>query len=858
MREDDPGSCAISVDGSGRVCCVFVAAIETAEGALAERSLSEQPRRGDETVAEIDRANKLFVSQLAHDMRARLALILGPADDLLGGVRGPLTAGQRKQAELVLRSGLLLLDLVDTRLDASRIEGGRLQPAARVEAWRQSNSGAEEPGVIDEAACAPQRGAARILLADDSADMRAYLVSLLSPRWTVEAVPDGEAALASARAWPPDLVLADVLMPKMDGLGLVRALREDPRTRSVPVILLSARAAEEARVAGLEAGADDYLIKPFSARELCARVGSHLELLRLRAEVADERERAHQQLALLAAAGERLAGSLDWETTLVTILEVTLPRLGDFGFLDVIDLDAEVRRTLRVHGDAETEARLAALRWERPHAPDLDPLWTGRPVLRPDIDDAWLRAGARSPAQLEGLRRLGMCSMLAVPLTIQGRTFGVLTLFHGRSGRRHTELDLSFAGELAHRAALALENARLYAASLQATQKADEASRLKDEFLSVLSHELRTPLTAILGWTRILGSAARERDVAARGVEVINRNTGVLIRLIDDILDVSRIVTGKVHLDARPLDLEPLVGAVVEALQLGAEARRLTLTFTGAAALAPGGAPRGPLIVLGDAERLQQVVWNLVSNSIKFTPAGGRIEVRLTGEAAGVCLEVSDTGAGLAADFLPFVFDRFRQADSSSTRAHGGLGLGLAIVRSMVELHDGTVRAESAGVGRGATFRVTLPVLRGVSAVEPAGHADLHPAPALVRLDGLKVLVVDDEHDTRELVATVLGHHGAQVTVASSVREALELLRDVAPDVLISDLSMPGEDGISLLRKVRALDGPERDIPAVALTACARAEDTERSLRAGFQRHVAKPIEPAMLTAVVASLAGGG
>jgi signal transduction histidine kinase/CheY-like chemotaxis protein len=444
-----------------------------------------------------------------------------------------------------------------------------------------------------------------------------------------------------------------------------------------------------------------------------------------------------------------------------------------------------------------------------------------------------------------------------VPLAARAETLGTLWLGFGPSGRRHTAADLQMAGELAHRAAIALENAMLHRAIRDAMERAQEAnrsselaSRAKDEFLGVVSHELRTPLNAVLGWSQLLrGPCAADPAVLAKGLRVIDRNARAQAKLIEDILDVSRIITGKLRLELRPLELESVIRAALEVVRPAAEAKDVEVC----ADVQCGAA------VSGDPDRLQQVVWNLLCNAVKFTPEGGRVELTLTREGTAAVIAVRDTGRGIQPEVLPHVFERFWQADSSPTRRHGGLGLGLAIVRHLVELHGGSVRAESHGLGRGATFTVLLPARDETAngSNDPGARItrDSFPAAGCTRLDGLRVLVVDDEADARELVGTMLSQAGAAVTVASSCAEALTALAGPLPDVLVSDIGMPGEDGHALLRKVRASPRLCR-LPAVALTAYASVEDARRAVRAGFHTHMPKPAEPTVLTAVVASLAG--
>jgi signal transduction histidine kinase/ActR/RegA family two-component response regulator len=411
---------------------------------------------------------------------------------------------------------------------------------------------------------------------------------------------------------------------------------------------------------------------------------------------------------------------------------------------------------------------------------------------------------------------------------------------------------------LANQGAQALERARAYAAERQARAEAEAANRIKDEFLATLSHELRTPLNAMLGWTQLLRSRKFDEAKMARALETIDRNTKSLAALIEDILDVSRIMTGKLHLSPRACQLVSVVEAAIEAVRPAAEAKTISIEFH---------CDRAIGTVWGDANRLQQVVWNLLSNAIKFTPKGGRVQVRLeriTDESTGnpyAQIQAIDSGKGISPDFLPYVFERFRQENSSSTRSYGGLGLGLAIVRSLVELHGGTVQAFSEGEGLGATFTVQLPALqakgKGQEARGNEEESYLSPDTSnIAPLSGLRILIVDDEADARDLLATILEQSGAQVTAVASADEAINCLLQMTADVLVSDIAMPNIDGYTLIRQVRALQAERGGyIPAVALTAYAMESDRNLALEAGFQVHLAKPFDPDELIGVIAKLA---
>jgi CheY-like chemotaxis protein len=377
---------------------------------------------------------------------------------------------------------------------------------------------------------------------------------------------------------------------------------------------------------------------------------------------------------------------------------------------------------------------------------------------------------------------------------------------------------------------------------------------MKDEFLATLGHELRTPLNAILGYSQLLRTGAIGSGELAEAVEVIERNARTQTRIIEDLLDLARIVSGKMRLDVQRVDLAAVVSAAVETMKPAAELKGVRLTSV-----------LDPLVgpMRGDPARLQQVVWNMLSNAIKFTPKGGKVEVALERVNSHVEIVVSDTGQGIAPEFLPHVFDRFRQAETSASRRHGGMGIGLSIAKQLVEMHGGSVRAKSPGPGRGATFVVALPL--SVSAQDEQELGRTHPKVASsqrapcddVDLSGVRVLVVDDEPDARLLIARILQTCNADVTTAASMEEALEAIRGAPPHVLVSDLGMPGHDGFELIQAVRALPAESGGTtPAAALSAFARSEDRRRAMLAGFQTHVAKPVEADELIAVVASLAG--
>ena len=431
------------------------------------------------------------------------------------------------------------------------------------------------------------------------------------------------------------------------------------------------------------------------------------------------------------------------------------------------------------------------------------------------------------------------------PLSRDGRVIGTLTVVEDVTERVAREAELQSQIEA---------RTRLLASEKLARSEAERANRLKDEFLATISHELRNPLNAIMGWAHMLRLGKLNEANMERAVETIYRNAKSQSQLVSDLLDVSRIISGKLRLDVRMVDLIYIVNAAIDSIRPAADAKGIRLQTI----LDPAAGP-----ISGDADRLQQIVWNLLTNAVKFTPKSGKIQVMVQRIDSHIEVVVSDTGVGISKEFLPYVFDRFRQADGSTTRIHGGLGLGLSIVRQLVDLHGGSVSVESAGEGKGATFTITLPFVGVVStqketeSTHPTHTDEIVTFEGLPSLEGLKILVVDDEADTRELIREVLKECGSEVVMSRSAAEALEALEQHKPDILISDLGMPDEDGYSLISKIRALP-PERggQIPAAALTAYARAEDRMRVLRSGFQFHLPKPVDSAELVTVVASLAG--
>lgn len=579
------------------------------------------------------------------------------------------------------------------------------------------------------------------------------------------------------------------------------------------------------------------------------------------------REQA-EALRTLNEVGKLISAELDLHKTVQAVTdaatEVTGARFGSF-FYNVLTEEGASYMLYTLAG----VPREAFAHFSMPRATDLfGPTFRGEGVVRIGEVKRDPRYGKNSPyfGMPEG--HLPVTSYLAVPVVSRsGEVLGGLFFGHPAPNVFSERDEIVVAG-LASQAAVAMDNARLYETAKKARaeaekaaaenerlyRQAEESSRLKEEFLATISHELRTPLSAILGWARMLRMGQLSEENAVKALDTIERNARAQAQLVDDLLDVSRIVTGKLRMDVQPADPNAFIDAAVEAVRPAAEAKGVRVQKV---------IDTGAVSIPGDPVRLQQVVWNLLSNAIKFTPRGGRVQIRSERVNSHLEIVVSDTGQGIAQDFLPHVFDRFRQADQKTSRQHGGMGLGLAIVRHLVEMHGGTVRAMSDGEGHGSTFTVMLPI-SPVYRVDPSGGR-VHPAardllPPLEddcadALKDLRILVVDDEADTRELLKQGLEYCGAHVSVLASAAEALDALISRVPDVLISDIGMPGVDGYDLIRQVRGLP-PDRGgkVPAIALTAYTRTEDRLQSLRAGYDMHVPKPVELAELVAVAATV----
>jgi signal transduction histidine kinase/ActR/RegA family two-component response regulator len=576
------------------------------------------------------------------------------------------------------------------------------------------------------------------------------------------------------------------------------------------------------------------------AREKAAR--SEAEAARSEAEAARSR------LSFLSEASRVLGISLDYETTLGNLARLVVPQFGDFCVVDLAEEGERIRRVAVADIDPKREELVWRIARQHPLSVHSAPsysrvLSTGESEWLPEVTDEMCLALPQD-VDPEVMRSLKFCSFICVPLPIHGQILGTISIARSTPGRSYGSADLMLAEELARRAGMAVDHARLYRTS-------QEANRVKDEFLATLSHELRSPLSSALLCAQMLRRGILDREKTARALETIERKISLEVRLVDDLIDVARINTGKLSLEMERVDLATIVLAAVESARSSAEAQGARLQLT---------SHELDLSIQGDEARLQQVMGNLLSNAIKFTPKGGSIDVGLERVGAEARITVRDTGIGISEKALPEVFDRFRQADTTLTRRYGGLGLGLSIVRNIVELHGGRVTAESAGEGHGSTFTVTLPLLPSSTYLASPSSVDARDGSVEMEdLSGIRVLVVDDDEDARDSMATLLMTCGATVTTAASTREALEVLqRDgKQQDVLVSDISMPDVDGYALLRAIRARSsGSAAFLPAIAVTAYARPADRRLALAAGYRLHLSKPVDQRVLIAAVADLSG--
>jgi signal transduction histidine kinase/DNA-binding response OmpR family regulator len=762
------------------------------------------------------------------------------------------------------------------------------------------------------AAMQPESARVNILLVDDDQSNLLALESVLqaSDRNLIRA-SSGDEALQHLLRHEVAVILLDVRMPGISGLETAELIRGRKQSRDIPIIFLTAYESTDSKdlSRGYSLGAVDFIIKPLDPDALKAKVNVFVDLFKKTEQVKQQAamlnekniqlENANfQRLGKLVDLGQLLTSQREPDQLLQVFCKSARDILGaGYASVRITDATGESVKHLAAN-DPELVAGLAE---------DIEQITRKMPRVasskfQPRRFSRVENEGSAQPA----FNRSTLNSFLAAPIPLVAPTTGWLYLSGKVDSEFFSEADERLAMTLTGQLAAAYENARLYAdtrryagellaevterkhaqeekerllvsekaARLEAEQaqevsaqllvrekdaraQAEAANRLKDDFLATVSHELRTPLNSILGWVQLMLTGTFDGAQSSRALHTIERNTKALAQIIEDLLDVSRIISGQLRLDVRPIELGPIIAAAFDAIRPGVDAKGIRLKISLDDSVGA---------ILGDPNRIQQVVWNLLSNAAKFTPNGGEVEVKLDRGESSARITVADSGEGINEEFLPHVFERFTQADSSFARVHGGLGLGLAIVRHLVEMHGGSVAADSRGKGKGAVFTVSFPLLNGQSQAAFTSRRLMDEVASEIEesqdLAGLRVLIVDDEPDARDVLVAILEQRGAEVISTATVEDALSSLSETSngsvPDVLVSDIGLPGEDGLDLISRVRALK-PEQggSIPAIALTAYARAEDRARVLAAGYHRHVAKPVEPSVLAIMIASLARG-
>lgn len=722
-----------------------------------------------------------------------------------------------------------------------------------------------------------------ILMVDDSATNLLALESILqAPDRTLVSASSGDEALRYLLDHEVAVILMDVYMPELDGLETAELIRGRERSRNIPIIFLTADSTGGRHLSrGYSLGAVDYIVKPIEPDILRSKVNVFVELFKKTQEVKQQAELLEEKnLELENANLARLNMLIDLGQQLAAEHEPTQVLESFCSSARSIVEAEEAAVGMITAGDDRLRyfSRCSRKQDFDKHAPlpgeirrAIQGVITQRGPLRLNETDLLVELNGSVATQIH--------SFLGAPILFNGQVGGWLYMVNKLNAEEFTEADERLAATLATQVAIAYDNAMLYSDAqrhasellLEITERkqaeeerakllvrertaraeAEQANRTKDEFLATLSHELRTPLSAILGWSHLVRTGKLDEPQMSRAFETIERNARSQSQLIDDLLDVSRIITGKLQIEAQAVDLRSVIEAAVDAVRPTMETKEIEVAtqFESEACL-----------VAGDANRLQQIFWNLLSNATKFTPDKGQVKVAVQLDGANVRVSVTDSGIGITPEFLPYIFDRFRQADGSTTRVHGGLGLGLSIVKHLVQLHQGSVEVKSEGKDRGASFAVTLPLASKAELAGAAGSAEVEhsgngfPLSFSEVLKGLRILVVDDEADSRDLVTAIITRCGGEVKCCSSAAEALKTFPQWKPDILVSDIGMPNEDGYTLIRKLRKLKSKRaKEVPAIALTAYATDDDRERAFSAGFQNHVAKPIE---LEALVHSIAG--
>jgi len=733
-----------------------------------------------------------------------------------------------------------------------------------------------------------------ILMVDDSPTNLLALESILhAPDRNLVSASSGDDALRYLLNNEVAVILMDVYMPELDGLETAEMIRGRDRSRNIPIIFLTADSTGGRHFSrGYSLGAVDYIVKPIEPDILRSKVAVFVELFKKTQEIKRQAQLLQEKnlelenanlarLSMLIDLGQELTAEHDPWRVLENFCRSARQIVGaQESGVGVINGDG---KTLRYFFRCAPNEVAGSAWGAGGYSPNVVPqiarralkhLVAERRPLRLNESDELLRVNGKTSELVH--------SFLGAPILSGSKVSGWVYLLNKINAEDFTEADERLAATLATQVAVAYENARLYsdaqqhASALQmeitermqaeeeraqllireqaARAEAEQANRTKDEFLATLSHELRTPLSAILGWSHLVRSGKLDEPQMSRAFETIERNARSQSQLIDDLLDVSRIITGKLQIEPRPVDISAVIEAAIDAVRPSFEAKNIQFETV---------MDREGSSVPGDPNRLQQIFWNLFSNAAKFTPEGGHVRVEGRCDSSVIRISVSDSGIGITPEFLPYIFDRFRQADGSTTRVHGGLGLGLSIVKHLVQLHHGSVEVESPGRNQGATFTVTLPIASLASTVIPENAADPEPrsnglpASFSTALEGLRILVVDDELDSRDLVTAILTRCGGEVNCCESAAEAIMAVKNWKPDLLVSDIGMPFEDGYSLIKKLRKLRSKQaRETPAVALTAYATNEDRERALAAGFQMHVPKPIDPTGLVRSIAAATG--
>ena len=727
----------------------------------------------------------------------------------------------------------------------------------------------------------PELEPINILIVDDSATNLIALETVLrGDNRNVVLASSGEDALRYLLENDAAVVLLDVYMPGIDGLQTAELIRGRDCSREIPIIFLTANNTGVRDLSrGYSLGAVDYIVKPVDSDILRSKVAVFVDLFRKNRQIEQQADQLREKnlelesanlnrLRMMINLGQELAAERDPAKVLERVCGATREILGAeeaaVGLLNVSTNTLDYFFCCASNGTPTRRSVPLAVQ------PAVDRLIAeSRPLRLNDIEET--HAASQSDPYL-------IFSFLGAPIPFPSSERGWFYILNKLDADEFSEADEQLAATLATQAAAAYENARLYteaerhAAELRmevavrkqaeeerghllvrekaARMEAERANRAKDEFLAMLSHELRTPLTAILGWSHLLRENPLEGAQLTHALDTIERNAHSQSQLIDDLLDVSRIISGKFQIERSLVNLATAIDAAIDSAQPAIAAKKIDLHAE----------KEITAVVQGDANRLQQIFWNLLSNAVKFTPSGGRVGVVVTRNGSHVRVAITDTGIGIKPDFLPFIFERFRQADGSTTRSHGGLGLGLAIVRHLVELHNGKVEVQSDGKDLGATFTVSFPLASELLDGDRIGDDVEGYDSSFIdgqALKGLKILVVDDDADSRELVGVILSGCGAEVRCTQSASEAIDAYQDWNPDVLVSDIGMPGLDGYGLIEKLKDLStGSERRLTALALTAYAADEDRASAIAAGFHAHISKPIEPRVLVSSIASALG--